>query len=168
MDSRIDVLVDRLQEASESVSSYFTKVGGDPMNDNGFDQYCDVATNLTGEIEILRESYHDILKTKGLIQPAAPLVGQSDLINALKTPNVLASMVQLPCSKLLLLLIKLNRCYYIIRFLLWNYPFSNLMIVKMIPWLGQISGTSSKISLGTVWTISLGLVFWFQLSAETL
>ena len=55
------------------------------MNDNGFDQYCDVATNLTGEIEILRESYHDILKTKGLIQPAAPLVGQSDLINALKT-----------------------------------------------------------------------------------
>ena len=64
MESRIDVLVDRLQEASESVSSYFTKVGGDPMNDNGFDQHCDVATNLTGEIEILRESYHDILKSK--------------------------------------------------------------------------------------------------------
>ena len=58
-------------------------MGGNPLSDSGFDDYCDVATNLTGEIEILRESYHDILKAKGLIQPAAPQVEQSDLINAL-------------------------------------------------------------------------------------
>ena len=85
IESKIDSSVERLQDASEAVSSYFSKMGGNPLNDIGYDQYCDVETNIKGDIEIIRESYHDILKTKGLIQPAAPQVEQSDLINALKT-----------------------------------------------------------------------------------
>ena len=83
LETRIDEKLDQLEAASVAVCSYFIKMGGDPLDDTEYDEYRDTATNLTGEIEILRESYHDILKAKGLIQPAAPLVGQSDLINAL-------------------------------------------------------------------------------------
>ena len=84
IETKIECKMEQLEAASDAVCSYFKKKGGDPLNDSEYDQYCDIETNLTGEIEILRESYHDILKAKGLIQPAAPLVGQSDLIDALK------------------------------------------------------------------------------------
>ena len=67
IETKIDRKMEQLEAASDAVCSYFTKMGGDPLNDSEYDQYCDVATNLIGEIEILRESYHDILKAKGLI-----------------------------------------------------------------------------------------------------
>ena len=75
LEARIECEMEQLNLASKAVSSYFSKMGGNLLSDSGFDDYCDVATNLTGEIEILRESYHDILKAKGLIQTAARLVG---------------------------------------------------------------------------------------------
>ena len=45
---------------------------GDPLNDAGFDDYCDTETNIIGEIEILRESYHELLEDKGLIKIVQP------------------------------------------------------------------------------------------------
>ena len=87
IENRIESIVDRLQTASEAVSSYFCKMGGDPLNDSGFDNYCDTETNIIGEIEILRESYHDLLKAKNLlniVQPK-PEVSQKDLVEALKS-----------------------------------------------------------------------------------
>ena len=50
-----------------------------------FDDYCDIETSINGEIEILREGYHDLLKSKGLLQPATPPVLQADLVQALKS-----------------------------------------------------------------------------------
>ena len=86
---RIEVRVenerDLLESASKAVTSYFCKVGGDPLNDAGYDNYCDTATNIIGEIEILRDSYNDLLKNKGLLQPATPPVLQADLVQALKS-----------------------------------------------------------------------------------
>ena len=85
IESRVDNIVDRLQTASEAVTAYFCKVGGDPLNDSGYDGYCDSATNVIGEVEILRDSYHDLLKNKGLLQPTKPPVLQADLVEALKS-----------------------------------------------------------------------------------
>ena len=67
IEARIESGLDNLQTANGAVTSYFRKVGGDPLNDTGFDNYQDTATNITGEIEILRESYHELLKSKGLL-----------------------------------------------------------------------------------------------------
>ena len=55
IEARVDIERDVLQTASKAVSSYFCKMGGDPLNDSGFDNYCDTETNIIGEIEILRE-----------------------------------------------------------------------------------------------------------------
>ena len=35
IESRVDIIVDRLQTASEAVSAYFSKIG-DPLNDSSF------------------------------------------------------------------------------------------------------------------------------------
>ena len=68
---RIEVRVEKerdlLESASKAVTSYFCKMGGDPLNDSGYDHYCDTGTNIIGEIEILRESYHELIKNKGLL-----------------------------------------------------------------------------------------------------
>ena len=63
--ARIDGRVEQLEIATEAVSAYFSKMGGDPLNDSSFIEYCNIETNIIGEIEILRESYHDLLKTRG-------------------------------------------------------------------------------------------------------
>ena len=85
--ARVESERDLLQNASKAISSYFCKMGGDPLNDSGFDDYCDTETNIIGEIEILRESYHDLLKVKGLLVsvPPKPEVTQSELIKAMET-----------------------------------------------------------------------------------
>ena len=77
---RIDGRVEQLEIATEAVSAYFSKMGGDPLNDSSFIEYCNIETNISEEIEILRESYHDLLKNKGLLQPATPPVFQADLV----------------------------------------------------------------------------------------
>ena len=61
IEAKFESKVEQFEAANEAVSAYFIKMGGNPLSDSGFDDYCDVATNLTGEIEILRESYHEIL-----------------------------------------------------------------------------------------------------------
>ena len=72
IESKVEVIADRLQTASEAVTSYFHKMGGDPMNDSEFDDYCDTETNIIGEIEILRESYHDLINYKCILDIALP------------------------------------------------------------------------------------------------
>ena len=64
IEARVDSERELLNNAFKAVSSYFRKMGGDPLNDSGFDDYCDTETNIIGEIEILRDSYHDLLKAK--------------------------------------------------------------------------------------------------------
>ena len=84
IETKIDNKLGQLEVASEAVSSYFRKAGGNPLNDAGFDDYCDTETSIIGEIEILRESYHDLLKAKNLlniVQPK-PEVSQKDLVEA--------------------------------------------------------------------------------------
>ena len=76
IETRIDSKMEQLEAASEAVSSFFIKMGGNPLDDSDFDAYLDTATTLTGEIEILREAYYDLLDSKGLLkteQPAAPV-----------------------------------------------------------------------------------------------
>ena len=85
IETKIENKIDQLEVASEAVSTYFRKSGGDPLNDAGFDHYCDTETSIIGEIEILREGYHELLKNKGLLQPATPPVFQADLVQALKS-----------------------------------------------------------------------------------
>ena len=85
IEARVESFRDLLQTASQAVSSYFCKMGGDPLNDSGFDKYCDAETNIIGEIEILRDGYHELIKNKGLLQPATPPVLQADLVQALKS-----------------------------------------------------------------------------------
>ena len=41
IEARVDSVRDLLQTASQAVSTYFCKMGGDPLNDSGFDDYCD-------------------------------------------------------------------------------------------------------------------------------
>ena len=62
IEKEIDGMLDTLKVASMEVSQYFINEGGDPMDDSGFDNYCDAETNITGEVEILRESFRDVLK----------------------------------------------------------------------------------------------------------
>ena len=60
IENKIDSRVEQSENATIAVSSYFRRIGGDPMNDSDFDKYCDMETNIIGEIEILRETYHDL------------------------------------------------------------------------------------------------------------
>ena len=85
--ARIDGRLEQLELATEAVSAYFSKMGGDPLNDSSFIEYCNIETNIIGEIEILREGYHDLLKEKGLLDvvPPKPEVTQADLVEAVKS-----------------------------------------------------------------------------------
>ena len=64
IEARIDGKLDEMFDASEAVTSYFTKMGGDPLHDSSFENYCDTATNIIGEIEILRKGYNDVIKKR--------------------------------------------------------------------------------------------------------
>ena len=83
IEARIDSKVEQLEAANEAVSSFFSKMGGNPLEDSDFDTYYDTATTLTGEIEILREAYYDLLNTKGLLKPEP--TATPELLDILKT-----------------------------------------------------------------------------------
>ena len=85
IEAKIDNEVDELEIASKAVSAYFVNKGGDPMDDTDFDTYCDTATNITGQVEILREGVYDNLKAKGLLQSAAEPPSQAELLEAIKS-----------------------------------------------------------------------------------
>ena len=85
IEAKVDNQLDQLATASMATSAYFAKAGGDPLNDPGFQSYCDTETNIMGELQILRESYNDILKSKGMLQPAADPVSLTELVSAMKT-----------------------------------------------------------------------------------
>ena len=89
-EAKLDSKLDQLESVSEVVAEYFRSLGGDTFNDNDFIEYLNAETSLTGEIEILRSSYHELLKSQNLLQPPAPaappeeMVTKADLIDALK------------------------------------------------------------------------------------
>ena len=85
IEAKIDSKVDELDVASKAVFQYFINQGGDPMDDTEFDEYCNAETNITGQIEILRESIHDNLESKGMLQPVAVPLTQTVLLDAIKT-----------------------------------------------------------------------------------
>ena len=86
-EAKIDSWLEHLEKADAAVSDYFSEAGGSILEDKEFHAYCDTATDITGEVEILRESYRELLKDKGLLGPvAAPdPVSQKELVAALKT-----------------------------------------------------------------------------------
>ena len=82
-EAKIDSWLDKLEVASSAVSNYFGNQGGDLLNDTGFKEYCDQETNIMGEIEIIRESYSNLLKSKNLLGPST--VETPEFLEAIKT-----------------------------------------------------------------------------------
>ena len=84
---KMDDVIATYEEASCAVASWFTKNGGDTLTDSGYKAYRVKAVKVLNEAEVVRESYHDLLKEKGLLVPPAPKpeVTQSDLIAAMQT-----------------------------------------------------------------------------------
>ena len=85
VEAKIDSRMDQLETATEAVSLYLSKAGGDPTSDSGFESYCNVGINIMDELDILREDYFAQLKSKGLLQATEAPFSQSDLVNAMKT-----------------------------------------------------------------------------------
>ena len=86
IEAKLDEELDQLKIASKAVSSYLVKMGCDLMNDSCFQQYCTTADEIAQAIDTLRDDYHMLLESKGLLQQqsvAAP-VSQSELASALK------------------------------------------------------------------------------------
>ena len=76
-----------METSSAAVSDYFTTSGGDTLNDEDFHQYRNTASTLTGEIEIIRKSYYELLESKGLLAPPISVqdpASQTELLSALK------------------------------------------------------------------------------------
>ena len=71
-DSKVDKELDRLEAASTAVSEFFSASGVDSLDDDEFLDYMNIATTLTGEVEILRDSYYELLKSHGHFAPPAP------------------------------------------------------------------------------------------------
>ena len=82
-EAKIDSWLDKLEVASSAVSDYFGNQGGDLLNDTGFKEYCDQETNIMGEIEIIRESYSNLLRSKNLLGPST--VETPEFLEAIKT-----------------------------------------------------------------------------------
>ena len=80
---KLDSRLEQLESASDAVTKYFSSLGGDTLNDDDFIKYCDVETEIVGNLEILRESQYELLKSQNLLEPTAPAV-PADLIDALK------------------------------------------------------------------------------------
>ena len=72
-----------MEAASSAVSNYFGSAGGEFLNDTDFKTYCDQETTIMGEIEIIRESYRDLLKDKNLLGPTT--VEAPEFLEAIKT-----------------------------------------------------------------------------------
>ena len=68
-DSKIVRELDKLESASTAVAEFFSVSGVDSLDDEEFLNYMNVATTLTGEVEILRDSYYELLKDHGHFAP---------------------------------------------------------------------------------------------------
>ena len=67
--SNIDTELDRLKTASAAVSDYFASIGVDSLDDEEYLNYMNIATTLTGEVEIIRDSYYELLQSHGHYTP---------------------------------------------------------------------------------------------------
>ena len=87
LESNVDEDLKLLKVASNAVAAWFSKHGGDLLNDSDYKAYRVKAVKILNELEIVREDYHDLLKDKGClnIEQPKPEVSQSDLVVALKT-----------------------------------------------------------------------------------
>ena len=74
LEGNIDEELKLFKVASNAVAAWFTKNGGDNLNDSGYKAYRVKAVKIINDLEIARENHHDLLKSKGLLQPATPPV----------------------------------------------------------------------------------------------
>ena len=81
-EAKIESWLEKLEAASSAVSNYFGSAGGDLLNDSDWGTYRDQETTIMGEIEIIRESYRDLLKAKNLLEPS---VETPKILEAIKT-----------------------------------------------------------------------------------
>ena len=75
LESKIDNEILVFEAASNAVTAWFTKNGGDYLDDSGYKDYRVKAVKILNELEVVREGYHDLLKNKGLLEIAAPKHG---------------------------------------------------------------------------------------------
>ena len=85
LEGSIDEDIRLVKAASNAVAAWFTKNGGDNLNDSGYKAYRVKAVKILNELEIDRENYHDILKDKGLLQPPAKPEISADLKDILQS-----------------------------------------------------------------------------------
>ena len=87
LECKIDEQIKVYEAASNAVATWFTKNGGDNLNDSGYKAYRVKAVKILNELEVARENYHDLLEDKGLIKIVQPKaeVSQKDLVEALKS-----------------------------------------------------------------------------------
>ena len=67
--SNVDTVLDKLETASVAVSDYFASIGVDSLDDEEFLNYMNIETTLRGEVEVLRDSYFELLKSHGHFAP---------------------------------------------------------------------------------------------------
>ena len=79
-EAKLDSRLEQLETASDEVTKYFRSLGGDIFNDADFLKYCDLETEIVGNLEILRESHHELLKSQNLLDPPAPAVPSEDVV----------------------------------------------------------------------------------------
>ena len=72
LESKIDNQILVFEAASNAVTAWFTKNGGDYLDDSGYKDYRVKAVKILNELEIVRETYHDLLEDKGLIKIDQP------------------------------------------------------------------------------------------------
>ena len=61
LETAIDEKTDAVQSDSEAVAAWFTKNGGDALNDSGFKSYRGIAVQILNDVETVREQHHDLL-----------------------------------------------------------------------------------------------------------
>ena len=64
LEVKIDDQIKVLEGASNVLVAWFIKHGGDTLNDPGYKDYRVKAVKILNELEVVREDYHNMLKTR--------------------------------------------------------------------------------------------------------
>ena len=59
LEGKIDEQIKVFEVASNAVTAWFTKNGGDYLNDSGYKDYWVKAVKILNELELVREDYYD-------------------------------------------------------------------------------------------------------------
>ena len=83
LEGKIDENIADLEAANKTVAAWFSKNGGDVLNDTGYKSYRVKAVKIINEVELAREAYHELLDSKGLLKPEP--AATPELLDILKT-----------------------------------------------------------------------------------